>query len=170
MERYQLEDLGVDGRIILRWLQEMGWEDMDWIYLAQDRKRWRTLVNAVMNLRVLIKCRRGGSLISWSTIRFSRRTLLQQKNAAFVENGTATHGTTNLRTVTQLFVANDTERPIKVRNGEKMWRGRQEATWNWDVQPIGQADLNHTERRKCWRRKRLKKWHQGGEGDKKKRI
>jgi hypothetical protein len=26
--------------------------DMDWIDLAQDRDRWRTLVDAVMNLRV----------------------------------------------------------------------------------------------------------------------
>jgi hypothetical protein len=38
METYLLEDLGVDGRIILRDLQEMGWEGMDWIDLAQDRK------------------------------------------------------------------------------------------------------------------------------------
>ena len=30
-------------------LQEV---DMDWIGLAQDRDRWRTLVSAVMNLRV----------------------------------------------------------------------------------------------------------------------
>jgi len=31
-------------------LQEVGY--MDWIGLAQDRDRWRTLVSAVMNLRV----------------------------------------------------------------------------------------------------------------------
>jgi hypothetical protein len=33
-------------------LQEMGCAYMDWIELAQDRDRWRTLVSAVMNLRV----------------------------------------------------------------------------------------------------------------------
>ena len=34
-------------------LQEVGGGYMDWIGLAQDRDRWRTLVSAVMNLRVL---------------------------------------------------------------------------------------------------------------------
>jgi hypothetical protein len=32
-------------------IQEMVW-GMDWIDLAQDRDRWRALVNAVMNLRL----------------------------------------------------------------------------------------------------------------------
>ena len=38
-------------------LREVGWEGMDWIYLAQNRDRWRAFMNAVMNLRLgSIKC------------------------------------------------------------------------------------------------------------------
>jgi hypothetical protein len=33
-------------------LQTVGCGGMDWIDLAQDRGRWQTVVNAVMNLRV----------------------------------------------------------------------------------------------------------------------
>ena len=47
-----MEDLGLDGRIILRWILRKWDVGMDWIDLAQDRDRWRALVNAVMNLRV----------------------------------------------------------------------------------------------------------------------
>jgi hypothetical protein len=33
-------------------LREIGWDDMDWTDLAQDRYQCRALVNTVMNLRV----------------------------------------------------------------------------------------------------------------------
>jgi hypothetical protein len=33
-------------------LREIGWDGMDWIDLAQDRDRWRALVNTALNLRV----------------------------------------------------------------------------------------------------------------------
>jgi hypothetical protein len=47
-----LGDRGVDGRIILKWIFKKRDWGMDWIELAQDRDRWRAVVNAVMNLRV----------------------------------------------------------------------------------------------------------------------
>jgi hypothetical protein len=47
------------GRKRRRWVdnikmdfRKMGWGDVDWIGLAQDREKWRALVNEVMNLRV----------------------------------------------------------------------------------------------------------------------
>jgi hypothetical protein len=47
------------GRKRRRWvdnirvdLGEVGWGDVDWIGLAQDRNRWKALVNSILNLRV----------------------------------------------------------------------------------------------------------------------
>jgi hypothetical protein len=48
-ERGHLEDPGVDGRI-LKWILEKWDGGMEWIDLAQDRDKWRAVLNAVMNL------------------------------------------------------------------------------------------------------------------------
>ena len=68
------------GRPRRRWvdyirmdLQEVGCRFMDWIGLAQDRDRWRTLVIVVMNLRILWNA--GNFLTSCKPVSFSRRTL-----------------------------------------------------------------------------------------------
>jgi hypothetical protein len=51
-ERDHLEDPGLDGSNIKVDLHDVGFGGMDWIDLAQDRDRWRVLMNAVMNIRV----------------------------------------------------------------------------------------------------------------------
>jgi hypothetical protein len=57
-------------------LREIGWDDMDWIDLAQDRDQWRALVNIVMNLRVPYN---SGKFSSSCTIgSFSRRAQLHE--------------------------------------------------------------------------------------------
>jgi hypothetical protein len=43
--RRRVDNIGMD-------VGEVGWDDLDWIGLAQDRNRWRALVNSVLNLRV----------------------------------------------------------------------------------------------------------------------
>ena len=68
------------GRSRRRWvnnirmdLQEVGCGYMEWIGLAHDRDRWRTLVSAVMNLRVPWNA--GNFLTSCKPVSYSRRTL-----------------------------------------------------------------------------------------------
>jgi len=54
-------------------LQEVGCGYMDWIGLSQDKDGWRTLVSALMNLRVPLNA--GNFLTSCKPVSFSRRTL-----------------------------------------------------------------------------------------------
>jgi hypothetical protein len=51
-ERGHLEDISVDGRIILKLILKSRLGDVDWIDLAQYRDRWRAVVSAVMNRRL----------------------------------------------------------------------------------------------------------------------
>jgi hypothetical protein len=54
-ERYHLKDHGVDGRMGSKWIlgSLVGGGCVEWIHLAQDRDRWRAVVSAVMNFRIL---------------------------------------------------------------------------------------------------------------------
>jgi hypothetical protein len=51
-ERDYLDDLGVYGRIILKWSFKKRNGGMEWIDLAQNSDRWLAVLNGVMNLRV----------------------------------------------------------------------------------------------------------------------
>jgi hypothetical protein len=41
MDRDHVEDLGVDGRIILKWISKYRGGSTDWIHMAPDRDRWQ---------------------------------------------------------------------------------------------------------------------------------
>jgi len=67
------------GRSRRRWVDnirmdlQLGCGYTDWIGLAQDRDRWRTLVSAIMNLRVPLNA--GNFLTSCKPVSLSRRIL-----------------------------------------------------------------------------------------------
>jgi hypothetical protein len=63
------------GRPRRRWvdnirmgLGEVGWGDVDWIGLAEDRNRWRALVNSVLNLHEMLGNYRVASRLVLSSI------------------------------------------------------------------------------------------------------
>jgi hypothetical protein len=39
--RKRMEDSDVDGRTLLKWINSICYEDVDWIHLAQDSDQWR---------------------------------------------------------------------------------------------------------------------------------
>jgi len=54
-ERTHMKGLGVDGRILLKWILKTligGWEGMDWIDLTQETHKWLAVVNTIMTLGV----------------------------------------------------------------------------------------------------------------------
>jgi hypothetical protein len=71
------------GRPRRRWvdnikidLRDIEWNDMDWIDLAEDRDKWRALVNTVMILHVP---KNSGKFLNGCTIgSFSRRAQLRK--------------------------------------------------------------------------------------------
>jgi hypothetical protein len=51
-KEHHLEDRGVDGRIILKWICVKWKGGVGRIDLAEDKDRWLAVVSAVMNLRI----------------------------------------------------------------------------------------------------------------------
>jgi hypothetical protein len=52
-EKDHLKDQGVGGKMGSKWTLGRLVGGLEWIHLAQERDRWRAVVNAVMNLRIL---------------------------------------------------------------------------------------------------------------------
>jgi len=59
-----LEDLSVDGRIIIKRFFKKKGDGLDWTDLAQVRDRWRANVNAEMNRRLLQNVRNTEKLLA----------------------------------------------------------------------------------------------------------
>ena len=68
-------NLGVDERIILKWIFKKNNGGLEWIYLAEDKDEWRAVVNAVIRFRVVGIYNGGKIPASWGTVSFSKRIL-----------------------------------------------------------------------------------------------
>jgi hypothetical protein len=53
-EGYYSGDLGVEGRMLLKWILKQQNVGVDWIHLTQDRDQWRAVVNSVMQQKAYI--------------------------------------------------------------------------------------------------------------------
>jgi len=69
-----LENLGTDGRIILKWVYNKEDENMDWIGVTQSGDKWVAVVQEVMNRRFRKNVR--NYLTGWGMNLFSTVTLL----------------------------------------------------------------------------------------------
>jgi hypothetical protein len=72
---------GQPTEIIKNWFKENSVEDVGWVYLAQDRDKWRTLVNRVMKCWVLHK--NSGALVCQRTVPTKRPPLVGEDSANF---------------------------------------------------------------------------------------
>ena len=80
LERDHLEDLDVDGRIILKYILKEFYGCVDWIDLVQNRGKWQAFVkNRMNNLRSIIMC--GIPWLAEKKISFSRRILVKHNNS-----------------------------------------------------------------------------------------
>jgi hypothetical protein len=39
-------------------MREVGWSDMDWVYLTQYRDQWRGILNKIMNFQILLNAKK----------------------------------------------------------------------------------------------------------------
>jgi hypothetical protein len=68
------EDIGIDGRIILKGIfREIGWEGVDRMHLAQYRYQWQVILNAVMKLRITYEM---GNFLTGEGIYFTESVLV----------------------------------------------------------------------------------------------